>query len=225
MFDQLEGLTALPTTGPTIVLNITVALVCGLAITMVYRRTYRGPGYSLSFVNSLALLAMITSVVIMVIGNDLARAFGLVGAMSIIRFRTPIKDPQDIVYIFFALAIGMAAGAGYHKIAIVGTMAIGGVLYLFSQSTLAVPRREDFLLQFLVSPNGNESPDYAPVIERHCRRHELINVKALPEGPDDLEISYYVKLRDREKSGDLVRDLRRSSGIRGVNLFFDEEQI
>jgi len=225
MYDQLLNLDLFPTAGSAILLNISVALICGLTISWVYRLTYRGPGYAITFVNSLVLLSMITAMVIMVIGNDLARAFGLVGAMSIIRFRTPIKDTQDIVYIFFSLATGMAAGAGYHKIAIVGTLFVVAVLFAFSKTAVTGPRREDFLLQFSFSPNGSDDPAYAPVIERHCRRHSLINVKALSEGQDDLEISYYVKLKNREKSGDFVRDLRRAHGIRGVNLFFDEEQF
>jgi len=101
-----------PVTGFEIITNITVALVCGLFISWLYRHTYKGPGYSITFVNSMVFLAMITAVVILVIGNNLARAFGLVGAMSIIRFRTAVKETQDIVYIFFALSVGMAAGVG-----------------------------------------------------------------------------------------------------------------
>lgn len=225
MLEPFEALNLFPTAGPAIVLNILVALTSGLAINLVYRYTYRGPGYSLAFVNSLVFLAMITSLVIMVIGNDLARAFGLVGAMSIIRFRTPIKDPQDIVYIFFALAVGLAAGAGYHKIAFVGTGAIGATLVLFSKTTMATPRRDDYLLQFMFSPNGSEIPEYPLVIEQYCRRQNLINVKTFSEGAEELEISYYVKLKDRKRTGDFVTDLRHAPGIRQVNLFFDEEQF
>jgi len=225
MLTPLESLNLFPTPGTTIVLNILVALFCGLAINVVYRLVYRGPGYSLSFVNSLPLLAMITALVIMVIGNDLARAFGLVGAMSIIRFRTPIKDPQDIVFVFFALAIGMAAGVGYHRIALVGTLVIGLVAYLFSRTRMAVPRRGEFLLQILFSPNGRDVPDYAPVIDRHCDHHSLINVKSQAEDLDDLEVSFYVRLKNRGKADDFVGDLKQTRGVRGVNLFFDEEQF
>ncbi|MEO0226013.1 MAG: DUF4956 domain-containing protein, partial [candidate division WOR-3 bacterium] len=121
MFDSLQNINLFPTTGPQIIANIVVALICGIFISWLYRITYRGPGYSSTYVNSLILLSMITSVVIMVVGNNLARAFGLVGAMSIIRFRTAIKNTQDIVYVFFALAIGMAAGVGLYKVAFIGT--------------------------------------------------------------------------------------------------------
>jgi len=80
--------------------NLVMALICGFIISIIYRWTYRGPHYSTSYVHSMVILAMVTALVIMVIGNNLARAFGLVGAMSIIRFRTAVKDTQDIVNYF-----------------------------------------------------------------------------------------------------------------------------
>jgi uncharacterized membrane protein YhiD involved in acid resistance len=223
--DVWQNLSLYPTTGGEIVANISVALLCGLLISWIYRRTYRGPGYSVSFVNSIVLLAMITSLVIMVIGNNLARAFGLVGAMSIIRFRTPIKDTHDIVYIFFGLAAGMAAGVGYHKIAIIGTLFVGAVIYLFSKTNLTAPGQEEYLLQFSFSANGDDAPTYQPVLKRHCRRHQLVNVRSLADEQESLELSYYVRFRDRKRNEEFMRDLRAVPGVDQINLFFDEERL
>ena len=131
-----------------------VALLCGLLISLFYRLTYRGPGMSYSFINSLIVLSLITSVVIMVIGNNLARAFGLVGAMSIIRFRTAIKETQDIIFIFFALAIGMASGVGLHALALASTVFIGLILFILTKTNAAGPAKKDFLLQFTSQANG-----------------------------------------------------------------------
>src|SRR5882672_2363406 len=110
--------------------NLMIALGCGIVIALVYRFTYRGASYSATFVNALVLLALITSVVILVIGNNLARAFGLVGAMSIIRFRTAVRDVQDIVFIFFSLTVGMAAGVGLNSVAIGGTIFVSVIIIL-----------------------------------------------------------------------------------------------
>jgi hypothetical protein len=85
--------------------NLVVALFCGVIVAILYRATYKGISYSSGYVISIIMLTLITALVIMVIGNNLARAFGLVGAMSIIRFRTAVKDTQDIMFIFFALAL------------------------------------------------------------------------------------------------------------------------
>ncbi len=224
MFDSLQNINLFPTTGPQIIANIVVALICGIFISWLYRITYRGPGYSSTYVNSLILLSMITSVVIMVVGNNLARAFGLVGAMSIIRFRTAIKNTQDIVYVFFALAIGMAAGVGLYKVAFIGTIFIGLVLYIISKSRFAAPGREEYLLQFYTESGGDMSPSYQSVFDKYCKRYKMINVKSTGEG-NLLELSYYVKLKDREQNQNFVKDLRQTKGIQYVNLFFDEDQF
>ncbi|MCP4569260.1 MAG: DUF4956 domain-containing protein [FCB group bacterium] len=224
MFEGMENLNLFPTTAADIVVNLFTALLCGLFISWLYRHTYRGPGFSVSFVNSIVLLAMITSIVIMVIGNSLARAFGLVGAMSIIRFRTAIKETRDIVYVFFGLAVGLAAGVGYHKLAILGTTFIGLILYLLSKYEVAGTARKEYLLQFFYSTNGNEAPSYLPILKKHCRRQKVINVKSM-EADDTLELSFYVRLKDEKKSSRFMRDLNQAPGVGNINLFFDEEQV
>jgi len=224
MFDDLQNINLFPVTASEILVNISVALICSMLIARLYRLTYKGPGYSMNFVNSIVLLAMITAVVIMVIGNNLARAFGLVGAMSIIRFRTAIKDTQDIVYIFFGLSIGLAAGVGYHKLAIIGTLFIGLILYLLSLSAFSTPKKKEYLLQFSMSSNGDDTPPYFPVFKKYCKNHKVINIRSVGD-QELLELSYYVKFRDENKGNDFVRELRRTHGVRQINLFFDEEEI
>ena len=225
MLTDLQNVNLFPTSGLDIVANVGVALLCGLAVGWLYRRTYRGPGYSIAFVNSLIFLSMITAVMILAIGSNLARAFGLVGAMSIIRFRTAVKDTQDIVYIFFVLAIGMAAGGGYHKIAIIGTLAVGLVMYVFARSSAFAPRREEYLLQFSYSGNGDVNPEYMNVLREFCRRHQVINTRSIGGDNEALELSYYVRLRERERDGEFVRALRGARGVDRVSLYFDEEEF
>lgn len=202
--------------------NLAVALVCSFLVSLLYRWAYRGPAYSATFASSLVALSMITALVILVIGNSLARAFGLVGALSIIRFRTAVKDTQDIVFIFFALAAGMAAGVGLHLTAIAGTLFIGLAIFVLSRTNYASLGKREYLLQFSFSPSGGEDAPYMPLLEKYCTRHELINLKSIADG-DVLELSFYVHLTDREKSGQFVRELGRVPGVSRVNLFFDEE--
>lgn len=214
-----------PISGPQILFSLSVALLCGLGIAWLYRQTYKGPGYPLAFVNSLVLLSMITSVVILTIGSNLARAFGLVGAMSIIRFRTAVKDTQDIIYIFFALAVGLAAGCGAFTVAVMGTVCIGAVIFVFARATASGSHKQEYLLEVSYSGNGDGTPTYFPVFKRYCRSHHVINTRAVGEDDERLEIAYYVKLRDKQDSDNFVRELRRSSGVNQVNLYFDEEQF
>lgn len=202
--------------------NLFVALGCGVVIALVYRFTYRGPSYSSSYVNSLVLLSVITAVVILVIGNNLARAFGLVGAMSIIRFRTAVRDVQDIVFIFFSLSIGMAAGVGLNSVAIIGTIFICLVIILLDTTGFGRPARLKHLLQ--VTHDGSAEAEIAlmKILKKHCRRIQLMNIRQLA-GQEGVEAFYHLSIRRPSKSQDFVRALREQDFVTQVNLFFEEE--
>ncbi|MCB0263148.1 MAG: DUF4956 domain-containing protein [Calditrichaeota bacterium] len=206
-----------------VVLNLLMAFFCGLIVSVIYRWSYNGTNYSPSFVHSTVLLAMITALVIMVIGNNLARAFGLVGAMSIIRFRTAVKDTQDIVFIFFSLTVGMAAGVGLRLAAFFGTLFIGGIMLLMSRLQYAAPQKKDFLLQFQ-SSLPEEDPSYLPVLRKYCKKHNLVNMQAI--GVDEMyDLSYFVFLKNKNNSTDFIKELNQVPGINNIRFFFDEEQF
>jgi uncharacterized membrane protein YhiD involved in acid resistance len=194
--------------------NMVVALICGLLIALFYRWTYGRPKYSPVFVNSLIALSMITTIVITVIGNNLARAFGLVGALSIIRFRLSIKDIKDIVFIFFALTVGMAAGVDLLLIPIVGTIFIGIVIFVLSRTHGdAPPRKRTFTLAFSFTPSQEPGMDPAPyqtVMETHCKQSELTRAKPSRKG-NALALSYSVDLKSDGES--LIRELVQVPGV------------
>ena len=223
MFSDLQTLDLFPASPGTVAGSMLLALCCGAFIAFLYRRTANGSGYAPSFVNSLVLLTLVTAMVIMIIGNNLARAFGLVGAMSIIRFRTAVKDTIDIVFIFFALAAGLAAGASAHVIAITGTLFIGGVILLLSRMPAMAGRRREYLLRLSLSGGDEASTDHLDVIRRYCRKQRVVDVTARGEN-DAMELSYYVQVTDPDKNQAFIRDLRALMGIVHVSLFFDDEQ-
>src|SRR6478736_1842472 len=157
--DQLAG--GLPMAG-----NLATAFVCGLVMSWLYRHTYRGTAYSMTFDRSLVTLTIITAIVIAVIGNNLARAFGLVGAMSIIRFRTAVKDAQDLVFIFFSLAVGLASGVGLHSLAIGSTLFVGAIIALMARLNYGALDQRELVVQIRWNTNGDEQPAgaYSPVL-------------------------------------------------------------
>lgn len=160
----------------------------------------------------------------MVIGNNLARAFGLVGAMSIIRFRTAIKETLDIVYIFFGLAIGMAAGVGYHRLAIIGSLFIGTILFSFSKTNLFTLRKEQYLLQFSFFLSEEKTAEYLHVFDNFCSRYDIINIKSSEDTPL-AEYAYYVSFKKKSNANRFVEELRNVGGVKNINLFFDEEKV
>lgn len=222
---MLEGLELIDIFRPSIfdfAANLFVSLGCGILIALVYRFTYRGASYSPSLVNSLVLLSLITTVVILVIGNNLARAFGLVGAMSIIRFRTAVRDVLDIVFIFFSLSIGMAAGVGLNSVAIIGTLFISLIIILLDSAGFATPPRQKHLLQ--VSYNASPETDLAlqTVLKKYCRHIQLMNIRQLA-GKESMEAFYHLSFRNLKKDNEFVQALRNLDFVTQVNLFFEEE--
>jgi len=224
MLENLQSINVFAPTISEIIINILISLMCSFFITFIYRVSYKGPGYSDSFVNSIIFLSLITTLVIMVIGNNLARAFGLVGAMSIIRFRTAIKETMDIVYIFFGLAIGLAAGVGYHRLAVVGALLIGTILFLFSKTNLFTLRKEQYLLQFSFFLGEEKAAQYLTVLENFCSRYEIINIKTAEE-VSLAEYAYYVSFKKKSNANKFIEELRNVSGVKNINLFFDEEKV
>jgi uncharacterized membrane protein YhiD involved in acid resistance len=224
MRQELQDIFTFSLTLHEAIANILVALICGIFIALLYRFTYKGLNYSVSHANSIILLTMITALVIMVIGNNLARAFGLVGAMSIIRFRTAVKDAQDIMFIFFALAAGLAAGVGLYTVTIVGTLMIGFVFFLIQKLNLAKPQKRDYLLQIICKANTINNQGHDSIINQFCKNYKLINVKALgAEENNLLEVSYYINLKNENKGNELAAQLKSLSDVDQVNIFFDEE--
>jgi uncharacterized membrane protein YhiD involved in acid resistance len=222
MLQNLQGIDLFSPTLLQIILSFVVSLFCSFIISVVYRYTYRGPGYSNSFIISLVALSLITALVIMVIGNNLARAFGLVGALSIIRFRTAVKDTFDIVYLFFGLAVGMAAGVGYFRLAVVGTIAISLVLLVASKAKINIFRTEQFLLQLQYADEDITS--VKEIMDSYCLTFDLINIKT-SAGAAPKEFSYYISLKRKKDYLDFVKELKKIRAVQSVNLFRDEEHI
>jgi len=219
---SLQGLDLFSPTLSQILISLFVSLLCSFLISIVYRFTYRGPGYSNSFLTSLIVLSLITSLVIMIIGNNLARAFGLVGALSIIRFRTAVKDTIDIIYIFFGLAIGMASGVGYFKLAVASTCFISLVLIVVSKTNINMFRREQFLLQLQYA--DDDITAMKEIMDEYCSSFELINIKS-SAGTAPKEFSYYINLKRKKDFLEFVKDIKKISAVHYINLFRDEEHI
>lgn len=120
-------------------LALGLAFVIGLIIAIVYRKTYRGVLYSPSFTVTLIMLTLITTPVTMGIRSDIALSMGMVGALSIVRFRTAVKDPLDTAYMFWALTMGILLGAGLYLIALIVVMSISVLMFVLSFAKFTAP--------------------------------------------------------------------------------------
>jgi len=137
-----KSILELPNFADLSLVNILIGLFISLAVALfifnIYKITFQGVVYSHSFNTSLVLLSLVTSLVIMTISSNIVLSLGMVGALSIVRFRAAIKDPKDIVFMFWAIAAGIASGAGIYPIAIGGSLFIGIVLIIMSRKKFQI---------------------------------------------------------------------------------------
>lgn len=123
-------------TAASIIISLLLSFVLGLFIFFVYKRSFQGVMYSKTFNIALIALSMVSSTIILGVTTSVALSLGTLGALSIVRFRTAIKDPIDVVYMFWAIAIGIITGAGLYLLAVLASVVIGVVLYLFSKLSI-----------------------------------------------------------------------------------------
>ena len=130
------------------IINISLSFLLGMFISFIYKSTHKGLSYSQSFMLTLVYVTIIVAIVMMLIGNNLARAFALVGALSIIRFRTVVKDTKDTAYVFLSLAAGMAAGTSSYFIGIFGVGFVAIVAFLLDFFNYGTFYKSEFILIF-----------------------------------------------------------------------------
>jgi hypothetical protein len=203
-------------------LSLLLAFVVGQFLAWVYLRIHSGLSYSRTFTQSLVLLTMVVALVMFVIGNSIVTAFGLIGALAIIRFRNVLKDTRDTVFVFFALVIGMAIGSQRHAAAIIGALALAFVsFYLHYTRFGSLSPYDGHLNCRLAGPErGRTDTDLDGVLRAHCRTARRVSVR---EGAGGAEYVYQVRLRDPGRSGDLVAALEAVAGLGEVGLVLRDE--
>src|SRR5512143_3140225 len=166
-----------PFNAQTVLLSLLLAFVLGQVLAWVYYLTHSGLSYSRSYVQSLILITVVVAMVMAVIGNNIITAFGLMGALAIVRFRNVIKDTRDIAFIFCALVVGMAAGSQRYLTAIIGTIVLSLIaVYLFYTDFGSHEPHNGFLRFSLHGPLGPEHP-VPGVLRRFCGSFTLISVQ------------------------------------------------
>jgi uncharacterized membrane protein YhiD involved in acid resistance len=167
---------------------------------------------------------MVTAFVMMVIGNNIARAFSLVGALSIIRFRTAVKDTRDTAFVFFSLAIGMAVGTGNRQIALVGTVIICLIILLMHRLSSGSLKSGDFLLKFRVRVLPDNENIHQAVFDRYLKKSALVNSMTVQEG-SGMEHAFSIKFKNQKEQGQFLRELNALEGVEHAMLTFAEEDL
>ena len=199
-------------TGDRIASGLLVSFFLTLFLIAVYRVTYQGASFSKSFCFSLVLLSMVTSVVIMTVTSNLALSLGMVGALSIIRFRTAVKDPADTVFMFWSITIGIMAGAGLVYISIITNVALG-VLYMVVFLLAKKFRSGPYLIVVRYDNNAKDS------VEDALRSFKGSSVRSRTVRGDEIELCVEVKMKpDELKQIDEIMKIHGVADVSAVSF-------
>ncbi|MEW6610015.1 MAG: DUF4956 domain-containing protein [Patescibacteria group bacterium] len=208
----------------TALINLALALVLSLVIAWVYKATHRGLSYSQTFVITLVMGGVVIAAVMMVIGNNVARAFGAFGAFSLIRFRTAVKDTKDMGFIFLVLAVGMAIGTNNYFIGAALTLIALAVVAILQKINFGSLRRYDYLLHFQLDTKQAKVEDYRAVFDGYLKSSRVLNMKALEDGTI-LRMNFSVKFIHDAQAGEFSRALAQLKGIGEVNLITAKNDV
>lgn len=200
-----------------VLFNLLLAFALSFLIAWFYKKTHRGLSYSQSFILTLVLMSVIVTVIMMVIGSNLARAFTLLGAFTVIRFRTAVKETKDTGYIFLSLVVGMAVGTDNYLIAVVGTVFILLMIWFLDKINFGSMRSHEFLLSFLVRHEERDQTSFEQVFQQYLKSSMLLNITAKDSGRAS-GMTYSVTFRDESKTHDLIRELANLPGMSAVEV-------
>ncbi|MBQ7835109.1 MAG: DUF4956 domain-containing protein [Ruminiclostridium sp.] len=190
----------------TMIAAMLSALVCGIIIYLVYRFCYRGIVYNDNFNVLLVMITAITGFIIMTISSNVVLSLGMVGALSIVRFRTAIKDPLDIGFLFWSIAAGITAGAGLYFVAIFGTVLIAVIYIIFS---LMKKEKKNYLLIVRYADSAEKNINAVLGGMKYRLKNKTVNGELT-------ELTIEVKIKHNDTSS--VARFKEISGVSTVTL-------
>lgn len=200
-----------------------LAFAISTVIAWVYSLTYQGVGYLRSFTQTIALSGVVSALVMLAIGDDVARGLGMVGALTLVRFRATLKDPRDLMFVFASLAAGVACGVQAFVVA-----AVGGAIFVVaacwvSWSRFGTRQQFDTVLRFRAMADVEPTDQVRTVLDRHCRKLSLIDVRSV--GAAFQEHAYHLALSRPGVETRIVQELERIPGVEDAMLIKQDASL
>ena len=192
-----------------IAISLALAFGIGMFIFLVYKKTYSGVMYSASFGTTLVALSMITTVVILAVTSNVVLSLGMVGALSIVRFRTAIKEPLDIAFLFWSIAVGIVLAAGMIPLAIVGSVIIGIILLVFVNKK---SHKNPYIV--VLRCDGHDSETMAKKFLDNKAERCVLKSKTAQKGAVELNI----EIRLKDDNTDFISELADMEGVQSAAL-------
>lgn len=200
------------------------AFAMSQAIAAVYGWTHRGLSYSQTFVQTLVMSSVVTTTMMLAIGNNIVWGIGVVGALALVRFRTNLRDPRDMVFVFAALVAGIACGTQAWALGALGTAAFCLVALYLAFLPPGARRSFDGLVRFTVPWSGDADRTAAESLRRHCRVFVLATVRESGQGEAGEHV-YHVRFRRDESRQLLAQELASVPGLTGMALLLEDSRL
>ncbi|RDY28488.1 DUF4956 domain-containing protein [Romboutsia weinsteinii] len=205
---------------------IVASILLGLVISFVYMKTNKKNGYNSGFTTTLVMLPVIISIIILLVGNNVARAFSLAGAFSIIRFRSAPGDPKDISYVFFTLAVGLTCGMGYIVYAVIFTIILCILMFVLDLIKFATPKGKPMHLKITIPEDLNYDGVFDEILNEYTNTYHIERIRTRDFGAL-YELNYMIELKDSISQKQFLDKLRCRNGNLNISLTLSgfEEKI
>jgi len=201
-----------------VVIRLGTAVILGLGVTWLYRVTRPKAHVTKSFAVTLVLLSILIAMVTQIIGQNVALAFSLVGALSIVRFRTVVRDTEDTAFVIFSVVLGMAVGTQNLSVALIGYIIVGGTVFLMKPRRVSRTLDEaQYLVTIRVGLGHDVESLVGAVLDAHMKRRHLMSMGTVKQGLS-VEVAYSGSISDDRQPESLVKALNRLEGVQGVDL-------
>lgn len=206
------------------VVALLLSFALGQIVAGVYMATFRGMSYSRTTVHGMALGSIVTCMLMFAVSNSIAAGIGAAAGLSVVRFRTTLRDPRDVIFVFAALGTGMACGTGAYVAAITGTMAFAAGSGLLHLTHYGVRQLPDGLLRFIAPTAPGMDEAIQRVLRDHCRTFTLVTLRETAQGRA-MEHAYQISARTRDDRSSLVSRLTELPGMQNVTLLLQEPTL
>ena len=193
------------------------SIILGLVISLVYIKTNKKNGYSANFPITLIMLPVIIAIIILLVGNNIATAFSLAGAFSIIRFRSAPGDPKDIAYVFFTLAVGLTCGMGYIGYGLIFTIILCALMSILDLTKFGMSKTKIVQLKITVPEDLNYEETFDEILNKYTNSWRIENIRTRDFGAL-FELVYKINLKEEVNQKKLIDDLRCRNGNLNISL-------
>lgn len=206
-FEDLSGTFSFADVAISMILSFLLTAFIG----WLYQKTHKGTSYTQSYVQTLVLMGIVVNVIMLVVGSNIARAFALVGALSIIRFRNAVKETRDVGFIFFAMAIGMTTGTKFYALAVIATLFIGLIIYIMNKLDWYSKPAISQILKIQLDPKFDAKKIFDPLFAKYTEVSDLISIDSVRSGSSN-ELTYNIIMKKKVNINEFVDEIKKVNG-------------